>query len=136
MESNSKHASLDSSVILRFTLVDNQSQLQHAKRMLAGGGEYYVDGVAIMECVYVMTKNGYQHETIAKDIQDFLMNPMIHYDERFFNPIFEEYSSHPSLSFDDCVLAARTEQKGYSALYTFDKKFAHQSKIAKLVPVK
>lgn len=133
MESNSKYASLDSNFILRFILIDNQAQLKRAVDLLANGGEYYVDDVAIMECIYVMTKSGYDRKAIASDIQDFLLNPMIHYNKAFFSPIFKDYVSHPSLSFDDLVLAARVEEKGRVPLWTFDKKFAHQSKIAKLV---
>lgn len=133
MESNSKYASLDSNFVLRFILVDNQSQLESAINLLASGGEYYVDDVAIMECVYVMTKKGYNRKAIISDIQDFLINPMIHYNRAFFTPVFKDYVSHPSLSFDDLVLAARVEEKGCAPLWTFDKKFAHQSKIAKLV---
>ena len=70
------------------------------------------------------------------DIRDFLSNPSIHYYKDFFDPIFQDYISHPSLSFDDLVLAARVEENGYTPLYTFDQKFARQSKVAKLVPVK
>ncbi|MBR3252749.1 PIN domain-containing protein [Candidatus Saccharibacteria bacterium] len=134
MDSKSKYTSLDTSFILRFVLLDNQPQLIRAKEMLINGGEYYVDGVAIMECVYVMTKNGFSRKEMIGDIRDFLLNPSIHYHKDFFDPIFQDYISHPSLSFDDLVLAARVEEKGYTPLYTFDQKFAHQSKVAKLVP--
>ena len=136
MDSKSKYASLDTSFILRFILLDNQTQLIRAKEILINGGEYYVDDVAIMECIYVMTKNGFSRKEMIGDIRDFLSNPSIHYYKDFFDPIFQDYISHPSLSFDDLVLAARVEENCYTPLYTFDQKFARQSKVAKLVPVK
>ena len=136
MDSKSKYASLDTSFILRFILLDNQTQLIRAKEILINGGEYYEDDVAIMECIYVMTKNGFSRKEMIGDIRDFLSNPSIHYYKDFFDPIFQDYISHPSLSFDDLVLAARVEENGYTPLYTFDQKFARQSKVAKLVPVK
>lgn len=129
-----RYSSLDSCVILRIMLRDNSEQEDHAKMLLLSGQNFYVDDVAIIECVYVLTKKGYTRVEIAEFLQSFLSNPMIEYNKVVFDSIFGKYVSHPSLSFEDLAIAAHAEQKGHIPLYTFDKKFAHQSKIAKLVP--
>ena len=128
-----KYASLDSCAILRTMLGDNSEQEKRIRRLILSGQLFYVDDVAIMECVYVLTKEGCARSEIAELLQCFLSNPMIYYARAFFAQIFKDYVSHPSLSFDDLVLAARVEEKGCVPLWTFDKKLAHQSKIAKLV---
>lgn len=133
MESSSKCSSIDSCVILRIIQGDIPKQARQAKWLLLGGQDFYVDDVAIMEVVHVLTREHRARAEIAEALLTFLNNPMIIYDKEFFAPIFAQYATHPSLSFDDCVLAARAEAKGYTPLYTFDHKLAHQSPIAKLV---
>lgn len=115
-------------------LRDNSEQENRAKMLLLSGQNFYVDDVAIIECVYVLTKKGYTRVEISEFLQSFLLNPMIEYNKVVFDSIFEKYVLHPSLSFEDLAIAAHAEQKGHTPLYTFDKKFAHQSKITKLVP--
>ena len=131
-----KYVSLDSCVILRIMLRDNLEQTERAKALILGSQNFYVDDVAIIECVYVLEKKHYTRVEIAEFIQSFLLNPMIFHDNSIFDGIFEKYVFHPSLSFEDLVLASRNERHGYAPLWTFDQKFARQSKVAKLVPVK
>lgn len=135
MESNSNtHCqAIDSCILLRFILKDIPEQTQLVRELFVNGYNYYVDDVAIMEVVYVLTKQGYSRDVIAYDIQELLRNPMIIYDEALFAPVFKTYLEHPSLSFDDCVLAARADAKGYLPLWTFDRKFAKQSQVARLL---
>lgn len=136
MESTSSdgriHA-IDSCIILRFLLQDIPEQAQKAKNLILNGHDFYVDGVAIMEAVHVMTRDKWPRHNIAEYILGLLRNPAFIWDRDFFEPIFAEYLTHPSLSFDDLVLAKRIRQKGYTPLWTFDRKLANQSETAKLL---
>ena len=122
-----KYQSIDSCIILRMIRGDIPEQRQLARSLLLNGMDYYVDEVAIMGCVHVLTKYRCTRIKIVSDLQLFLSNSMIHYNKSFFDPVFDNYIKHPSLSFDDCVLDARIEQKGHEPLWTFDRKFARQS---------
>ncbi|MBQ8985476.1 PIN domain-containing protein [Candidatus Saccharibacteria bacterium] len=133
MELNSKYASIDTNIILLFTMNDNPLKRQRALKLLLDGREYYVDSVAIMETVYVMTKNNFDRRTIVEDTKDFLSNTMIHYDKKMFDEVFEKFISHPSLSLEDCVLDYQAKKENRLPLYTFDKKFANQAETATLV---
>ncbi|MBQ3470714.1 PIN domain-containing protein [Candidatus Saccharibacteria bacterium] len=133
MELNYRIASLDSCIILRLIRNDNTEQRNLARDLLLNGQDFYVDDTAIMEVVHVLTREHVPREKIHQDVQLILNNPMIIYDRKFFDPIFEKYASHPSLSFDDCVLEARAETKGALPLWTFDQKFARQSDVARLL---
>ena len=127
MDLTSRDTSLDSCVLLRIILRDNQAQYNKAMDLLLGGGDFYVDDVVIMEMVYVLTREKMSRVEIINNITTLLDNPMIIYDKMFFAGVFEEYGSHPSLSFDDCILEARIAMKRKEPLWTFDRKFANQS---------
>ena len=127
-----KYDYIDSCVILRANLWDVPEQTKRARELLLGGGFFYVDDVAVMESVHVLTREHFSHTEISDILQTFLGNPFIIYNDLFLDPVFETYKTHPSLSFDDCVLAAHAETAG-STLWTFDKKLAHQSSSAKLL---
>ena len=129
-----KYASLDSCVILRIIQGDILEQKRSVINLLLDGREYYVDDTAILECAYVLSKDHTPRAKIAEDLSVFLRNSMIHYNKSFFKDIFRDYLSHPSLSMEDLVLAKRAAETGRTPLYTFDKKFARQSKVAELVP--
>lgn len=114
-------------------LKDNLEQMEQVRALLLSNRNFYVDDVVIMECVYVLTKEGYPRSEIADYLQTFLLNPMVTYAKSFFDPIFKSYVSHPSLSFEDLLIAAHAEQKSFLPLYTFDKKLASQTETAELI---
>ena len=128
-----KYSSIDSCIILRTLQGNVPAQKKKAVEFLLSGGDFYVDEVVIMETVYVLTKDHTPRQKIVDDLRTFLSNSMIQYNASFFEPVFDNYLSHPSLSFDDCVIEARISAKGYTPLWTFDKKFAHQTTTARLL---
>ena len=129
-----KYASLDSCIALRIILGDIPEQRKFALDLLLNGGSYYMDDTAIIEVTYVLRKGHISRVDIIENLKLFLANPMVHYNKSFFKDIFCDYLSHPSLSMEDLVLAKRATETGCTPLYTFDKKFARQSKAAELVP--
>ena len=124
---------IDSCVILRFLLRDVPEQVEKARNLIMNGHDFYVDDVAIMEVVHVLTKHKKSRKMIANNLIGLLRNSMFVWDRDFFELVFREYLEHPSLSFDDIVLAQRAKEHGYSCLWTFDKKFAKQAEVARLV---
>ena len=120
-------------MILRVLEGDIPEQKKKALELFLSGRDFYVDETAVTEIVYVMGKDGYEREEITEKIKILLNNPMFIYDRRFFEPVFEDYVTHPSLSFEDLVIAKRAEEKGRQPLWTFDKKLARQAKVAKLL---
>lgn len=133
MRFNTKVNAVDSCILLRCIERDIPEQFERIAKMLLNGHDFYVDDVAIMETVHVLTKAGRSRKVIANNIRDLLRNPVFVWDGEFFLPVFRDYVEHPSLSFDDLVLAGRTEQKGYAVLWTLDKKLASQCEVARLV---
>ncbi|MBR3322027.1 PIN domain-containing protein [Candidatus Saccharibacteria bacterium] len=133
MDSKSREVSIDSCILLRIIQRNNHEQYKKAVDLLLNGYDYYVDSVAIMEVVYVLTKEKMRRAKILENLKTLLDNPMIIYDKMFFAGVFEKYATHPSLSFDDCILEARIAMKRKEPLWTFDKKFANQSEVAELV---
>lgn len=133
MASKSSLSSIDSCIILRVIEQNIPAQYLLAKNLLLSGGDFYADDVAIMEVIYVLTKEHMPRNEIVERLKIFLANPGIFYNSEVIDEVFERYLSHPSLSFDDCMLEARVRQYGRAPLWTFDRKFANQSNVARLV---
>ena len=133
MALKSKYASLDTSIILRLIVRDSFEQHRLARNLILNGQKYVVDDCAVMEAVYVLTKESYSRSDIVDSLRDLLSNSVFIYNATFFEPIFKRYATHPSLSFNDCVLEARAELADAAPLWTFDRKFAHQSPTARLL---
>ena len=130
---DSIYSSIDSCVLLRIALQDNVEQLRAVTRMLLNGGIYIVDDIAVMETVYVLTKDGMRRAKISRLVQEILRNPVFRYNKQFFVRVFKRYESHPSLSFDDCCLVERTLDNGYAPLWTLDKKLTNQTEVAEMI---
>lgn len=133
LNSDTRINGVDSCVLLRYILWDLPEQGEMARELFLSGHDIYVDDVAIMEVVHVLTKHNKSRRVITDDILDLLRNSLFVWDRDFFEPVFKDYLAHPSLSFDDLVLAKRAETRGYACLWTFDKKFASQSEVARLL---
>ena len=133
MESNNRVQCIDSCVILRLILQDAPELCEKARDLLLNGCDYYVDDIAIMEVVYVLSKCKWRREELIDSVLALLNNRFLIWDRELFEEVFRVYLSHPSLSFDDIVMAKRVERMGYGCLWTFDRKFANQMEVAKLV---
>ena len=128
-----KYASLDTCILLRILERDNEEQARRAIELLLSGQDFFIEDAVIMETVFVLTKAHWPRINIVESLNSLLDNPQIQYNKTFFAPIFETYSSHPSLSFNDCIIAASAERKSHTPLWTFDRKLAHQSPTARLL---
>ena len=126
--------SVDTNVILRLISRDNIEMYERAVDLITTNGMYfYVPDFVIGEIVHVLEKNC-QRDTIVTAIQTVMQAPRLDYYEELFSKVFAMYLAHPKLSFNDCYLVYKAEEKGRVPLFTFDAKLAKQHKAAKLVP--
>ena len=124
---------IDSCLILRMLRNDLPEQSKKATELLLSGKDFYVSEAVISEVIYVMKKNNCKRSSTIDRLTTLLHNAMFVYDKKFFDPLFVEYVNHPSLSFEDLVIAKRAEEKNSVPLWTFDKKFAKQMEVARLL---
>ena len=128
-----KIEAIDSCLILRILRNDIPEQSKMATKLLLSGRDFYVSEAVIYEVIYVMRKHKCGRASTIDRLTTLLHNSMFVYDRKFFDPLFTDYVNHPSLSFEDLVIAKRAEEKGAVPVWTFDRKFAKQSKVAKLL---
>ncbi|MBR0480753.1 PIN domain-containing protein [Candidatus Saccharibacteria bacterium] len=133
-----KAETLDTNVILRYILRDNEKHFSRASRLLNDQRfiKFRATDAALIETVHVL-EFCYKlpREYIRDQITDFLSIETIVSSPDFNIPIaLSLYANRPKLSFMDCYLASETEKSGASPLWTFDKKLASQSPVAKEVP--
>jgi predicted nucleic-acid-binding protein len=132
-----KWESLDTNVLLRFTLCDITKQHQRAKKLIFGSKntKFHVSDVAIVEYVYAMeTHYKKSRREIAEIIEYIIGLDALEMNRKAIHCALADYVKHPKLSFADCHLAAEVGQNEAVPLWTFDKKLARQSGVAKEVP--
>jgi len=127
--------SLDTNILLRLILNDVPNQCEKAQKFLRRNSDitFYVDDQAITETVYVLERQKkYDRPFIISAFTDLIF-PIknINCDRPLFSEILPFYAKHPTLSFNDCYLTAKTAAKQSEPLWTFDHKFAKASPTAK-----
>lgn len=133
MELKSKCESLDTNIILRIVLDGDRTQKATAiKLVLAHRKSFFIDDSVVSECVYVLEKIGYSRKDISGMLVPLFQNKIFLINHHIFDQVFPFYLEHPSLSFEDCYLNFRIAEKHAAPLWTFDKKFANQSTVAKI----
>lgn len=131
---DSNYESIDTNVILRLILDDNYKDTKRVvKYLLNSLNEFVVDDFSLGEIEYVLSKNDFSRKDIIKELSRVLNNPMFIWNKETFRKVFSLYESHPSLSFNDCYLAIKADERNSIPLWTLDKKFANQARQAKLI---
>lgn len=127
-------ASLDTNVILRLLLKDVPGQHIQAAELISRPGRFAIADTAVIEAVFVLARN-YQipREEIAGAVLEFLRDERYDCNRPLYAKAFPIFTARPSLSFEDCCLAAYAELNGALPLYTFDKDLARQMVQAELV---
>lgn len=128
--------SLDANVVLRLLLGDIPAQQKQALAVIssAPGVQFAVADTALIETIFVLGRAyGFNRTTTAAAIRDFMSDLRIKCNRAMVTSALDLYVRHPSLSFEDCVLATYAELTDALPLYTFDKKLAKATSHAKLV---
>ena len=127
--------SLDANVLLRLLLNDEPAQHQAAKKLFESArGQLAVADTAIIEIAFVLERPyKFSRVRIEEAINGVLLLPKINANRVLFERALVSFVAHPSLSMEDCCLAAYAYLNDALPLWTFDKKLAHQNTDAKLV---
>ena len=110
---------LDTNMILRYLLNDNESMRETAKKYLRAG-DVWITLEVVAELVYVL--NGFyklERKAVAEKIMQFL-NVADCKESSVLHLALNTYALH-NLDFVDCILYAYNEVKGIE-IATFDKK--------------
>lgn len=110
---------LDTNMILRYLLDDNEEMASAAEQIIQKGN-VQVSIEIMAEVIYVL-KGVYnvERQKIGEKLLDFL-NEVSATEPEILKLGFETYAKH-SLDFPDCILYAYNRVKGYE-IKTFDKK--------------
>lgn len=126
--------SVDTNVLLRILLNDNEAQRQAVLKVLGRYEKIAVAGLAITETVFVLEKSlKLPRRQITAFIKSLLANQHIICNRPLLEKVLPLYADHPACSFNDICLAVYAELNGQAPLFTFDKKLAHHIKPAKML---
>jgi predicted nucleic-acid-binding protein len=130
-----KRESLDTNVILRLMLDDVPSQHRRAKKLInTKSSEYIIADTVVTEMVYALTAHyGMSRRQTAEIVRGVMSIDNINCNHKILSGAIKKYESHTALSFEDCYLAEYAAQNEAIPLWTFDKKLAKQSGMAKEV---
>ena len=126
---------IDTNILLRLAIGDVPEQKKRARELVLSGPTFHISTLAVTEAVFTMERNSsyeFSRERIASILETLLSSPCFSYDKALLDEVFPLYVNHPKLSFNDCVLSFETAKFGHEPIWTFDKKFATQSPVAKL----
>ena len=130
----SRFESIDTNALLRLILNDDQSSLKKVIRhLLCHNVEYRIDDYVFGEIEFVLAKCQFKRAEIVAAISQISANPIFKFNKERLRKVFSLYIEHPSLSFNDCYLAIKSEEMDTVPIWTLDKKFANQAGQAALI---
>ena len=122
--------SIDTNLIIRLITGAPTSQSHLAWQFLANSDSlHHLSIIALSETTYVLEKiYHYSRNSIITKLTDFLstFDAVLEYDHTLINLTLPYYQAHPSLSFNDCLLAFDAELTHSEPLFTFDQKLSRQ----------
>lgn len=126
---------LDTNLIVHYIIGDVPSQRMAVAKLLAeSNASHHIADLAVAEAVYVFEEH-YEQErwVIVANLAKFfsVFDDVLNYNRELFDLVLPYYESHPSLSFNDCMLAFYAELNHAEPLFTFDAKLAKQHPSAK-----
>ena len=128
---------LDTNLIVHYIMGDIPAQRELVRDVLAKPNTvHHIKDLAIAEAVYVFEKHYIQTRSeITRNLQTFLaeFDDVLDYNDSLFWLVFPFYERHPSLSFNDCVMAFYAQIDEAEPLLTFDKKLAKQHTSVKVL---
>jgi len=120
--------SLDTNALLRLILGDIPEQRQAVRALIArNNGQFVVADVAASEAVFALGRYyDMTRSQIATAMHSLMHIKTISCNRPLITTALDDFVAHPSLSFEDCLLAAEARLAEAAPLYTFDKKLAGQ----------
>jgi predicted nucleic-acid-binding protein len=127
------HCALDTNCVVSFLI--GRGDASRVEKLLSQS-VCYVSAIVLTEVEYVLRAHyGYSRSDISDNLKTLSEQPHIDVELKgYLGQILDDYCEYTALSFTDLILAFEAQDKGYSALYTLDKKLAKQKpKLVKLV---
>ena len=126
--------SLDTNILLRLILQDNQPMLTAVKRELARHQEFAVSDQVVIEIVYILGGHyRYTRLEICAVTEALLANQHLKLNRDVLGQTLVYYRKHSAVSFVDCYLATTAKATNQVPLLTFDRKLANQLPHTQLV---
>ena len=126
--------SLDTSALLRYITQDIPESAAAVEALLEKSDEVVVANTAFVECVFVLTRQYHRDRSNVQSALYVIMGiPSVTCNRPLITTALDDFVAHPSLSFEDCLLAAEARLAEAAPLYTFDKKLARQLNGVQLV---
>lgn len=134
MASNSP-SSLDTCVILRAFVGNVSSQASAARHLISDSTRHFqINDLVFFESVYTLQRSyAWPRRAIATALAGLISRKNISCNRNFLYQVFDDYVTHPSLSFADCYLARSAQISDTRPLWTFDRKLAKQLPGAELI---
>lgn len=120
---------LDTNIILRFLLADNEKQATAAAAILQQKDKkYWLPDQVIAEIIYVLLSfYHFNKNSIIESIKKLINHDVIYADKKTINSALDIYMIQ-NISFIDAYLKALVENNKSSFIYTFDKQLATNNK--------
>lgn len=126
--------SLDTSALVRYITQDIPKSAAAVEALLEKSDELVVANTAFVECVFVLTRQYHRDRSNVQSALHVIMGiSSVTCNRPLITTALDDFVAHPSLSFEDCLLAAEARLAEAAPLYTFDKKLASQLSSAKLI---
>ncbi len=125
--------SLDTSLLVRLFVFDLPKLSARTERLLSTpDAEFSVSDLAVYEMSFVLTAvYKFSRAQLADAVLTLMSIHNINCNRRMFGNAVETFTKHPKLSFADCCLAEYAALTEAVPLWTFDKKLATQSGVAR-----
>lgn len=124
---------LDTNLIVHYILNDVPGQREKVASLLTReNSSFVIPDISITESIYILMHIFESREIVSNRLNIFFNHfTNLSYDYELFDEAFDAWVTHPSLSFNDCYLAAYAAKNQIEPVWTFDHKFAVQSPAAK-----
>ncbi|MBI4754506.1 MAG: type II toxin-antitoxin system VapC family toxin [Betaproteobacteria bacterium] len=122
---------LDTNILARYLLKDDETQFERARALLDGSGEYAVPVTVFLELVWVLRVNGCKPEEIARGLR--LLIGLPNFKPRNLTILLYALKWYEEgMDFADPLHLAQSDQE--QGFITFDRDFAEVAKQAGAFP--
>ena len=111
---------VDTNVLVRLTVRDNQKQLAAARAFIVKG--VWVSHIVICESLWVLTSYyGFTRAQQRDFLSGLLGNDLLSiHDREVVERALEKFNTHTKVSFSDCMILELARKNGCTPLGTFD----------------
>ena len=112
---------VDTHVLVRLAVLDDQAQLAKAKRFIEPGA--WVSHVVLIEAVWVLDSYySFTREQLSRFIETTTLHPNLRVqDADVVEAALSHFNAQKKLSFTDCLVLEIARKAGHIPLGTFDK---------------